>query len=354
MSLLNLFPRSVASWLKSTAPLQTLDLFDPFDEQDNLYSRNCLWVNKPEFLSDFPVLPRIPQKYRIAVDCSGFSFESLRTSVDPKTHKLVVLAQDETVDDTYGDYTRKAFKKTYQLPENCEIDQMASFMTFDRERLIIEIPLKESEHTINMVPQTIDNPDNTKSVTMHFILPIDVDNDRIQVINKNRDLILRVEDRADKPDMITRFHYYQRTRWPENTRFDQMKCVRSANMITATAPLDMDYMPSYTKISIETMDPQEESAQRHQVLLQQQLFSKKHVEGQGKEQTEQEEELSEQVSGLEQGQQQHVQQQGQEGQQTPVAQQGPGGEKVQVLKDPSLGSQSPHSQTAEKLAQTKI
>jgi len=70
-----------------------LDLFDGFDELDHMIGnlnifcflkhilfsfnflfegKNYYWITKPEFLQSYTTYtPRVPQKYRILVDCSG-------------------------------------------------------------------------------------------------------------------------------------------------------------------------------------------------------------------------------------------------------------------------------------------
>jgi len=120
--------------------LSTMDIFDPFDELDHMMAKNFQWLDKPDFLPQFQqLLPRIPQKYRIMVDCAGYDPKSIKTSVSG--HKLTVTGREEhRVHD--DDYSTKEFKKTYDLPAHAETDKLASFMTPDGN-LVIEVPLKE-------------------------------------------------------------------------------------------------------------------------------------------------------------------------------------------------------------------
>ena len=63
----SLFPRSMFDmdqWVHPTQPITTLDVFDPFDELDHAIGRNMQWLNKPEFMPSFPMMPKVPQKYR--------------------------------------------------------------------------------------------------------------------------------------------------------------------------------------------------------------------------------------------------------------------------------------------------
>ena len=69
------FPRSAFDtnqWMKPIVnplatsalanPFNTLDFFDPFDELDHMVGRNLEWLNKPDFMPQMPLLPRVPQK----------------------------------------------------------------------------------------------------------------------------------------------------------------------------------------------------------------------------------------------------------------------------------------------------
>lgn len=118
----------------------TLDLFDPFDELDQMVSRNLMWLNRPEFMR--PILPvRVPQKYRITLDCSGYSPKSIKTEVSG--NRINVNGREE--EKISGDnYSIKEFKKSYELPINAEADKLASFMTSNGQ-LVIEVPLKTQQ-----------------------------------------------------------------------------------------------------------------------------------------------------------------------------------------------------------------
>ena len=59
----------------------SLDLFDPFSELDRLMSRNISWLTEPSILPPRLTQSLAPQKYRITLDCSGFSESSIKTTV---------------------------------------------------------------------------------------------------------------------------------------------------------------------------------------------------------------------------------------------------------------------------------
>lgn len=254
------FPTSMMSTMPSSymSPLSTMDLYDPFDELDTVLGRNVHWLTRPEHLiSQALQLPRVPQKYRISIDCAGFSPSSIKTEFKDG-NKLAVWGCEETKQDQQGDYSKREFRKTYELPTNIEKEKMVSFMTSAGNKLIIEFPLKETKQfsSQSLLPQIIDNKDGSKMVTMKFSVPSNVDPNKVNVSVKDRDLIVRVEDKVEKPDGISKFHYYQRTTLPENTQFDKLKCVQENNTITATAPLNLDWQRTARSIPVETKHQQ--------------------------------------------------------------------------------------------------
>jgi HSP20 family molecular chaperone IbpA len=128
-------------WLKAPylGTSSTLDLFDPFDELDHAISRNLAWLNKPDFLNLVPLFPKVPQKFRITVDCTGFQPKSIKTDLDKDQKKLVVSGREENREQG-DDYSIREFKKTYDFPQNCDPDKLVSFMT-SGGKLVIEVPL---------------------------------------------------------------------------------------------------------------------------------------------------------------------------------------------------------------------
>lgn len=216
----------------------TLELFDPFDELDHMISRNMEWLSKPEFLNA-PLMPRVPQKYRIVVDCHGYQPKSIKTEINDD--KLTVIGHEE-VKHEGDDFHVRQFKRTYKLPHNCETDKMASFMT-GHGQLVIELPLRETElhpHT-DLFPRIVDGENGQKAVAMKFNVPENIDPSKICVSVKDRDLIVKAEDKVEKPDGISRFFYYKRTTLPENTKFDELKCNYVDHQLAICAPLNLDF-----------------------------------------------------------------------------------------------------------------
>jgi len=161
---------SFSNWPMTTGvPTSTLDLFDPFDELDTAIARNLQWLNRPEWLGTMPTLPRVPQKYRITLDCTGYNPNSIKTEVI--NNQVFVTGREESKFE--NDYSVKEFKKTYNLPETAESNQLVSFMTGDGQ-LVIEVPLRETRISPNLdlMPRIVDAPEGGgKLVQMQFSIP---------------------------------------------------------------------------------------------------------------------------------------------------------------------------------------
>lgn len=259
------FPRSMFNtdqWHRpfNNLGLSTTDLFDPFDELDNMLAKNFQWLNKPDFLPHFQQLaPRVPQKYRIMVDCAGYDPKSIKTNVTG--HRLTVTGREEQKQSD-EDYSTKEFKKTYDLPSHAETDKLASFMT-PEGNLVIEVPLKEKpghEHS-ELFPKIVDQ-NGKKMVQMNFGIPENIDPSKVHVSIKDRDLICKAEDKITKPDGSTRFYYYKRATLPENTDFENLKCNFDQGKLRIEAPIRTDFK-SMREIPIDyKQQPQLQSSQQ--------------------------------------------------------------------------------------------
>lgn len=247
-------PLAVASVLGSPS---TLDLFDPFDALDHALCRNLLWIDQPDFLRQLvaPVVPRVPHKYRIAVDCAGYNPKSIKTELSADKTKLVVSAKEgETAANEDGDFSVKEFRRTYTLPKDVEVDKMVSFVTGEG-RLVVEFPLKLEEKknvSNNESLPVIAEENGKKHVKVNFEVPNGIDPSKISVSCKDRDLIVQAEDKVEKPDGVSQFYYYRRSTLPENTNFDGLKCKLVNNKLMIEAPIDPEIKTNYRTIPIET------------------------------------------------------------------------------------------------------
>ena len=234
----NFFPRSmfdVDKWFHPKHPTTTLDLFDPFDELDQMIGHNLEWLNKPDLISNMPMIPKVPQKYRISIDCSGFNPKSIKT--DLNGHMLTVSAHKEEITGE-NDSSSKEFVKTYEIPEKAELNKIVSFMTRGGH-LIIEFPLRETRvHQNNdLFPNIVDTDNGNKAVSFNFNVPNKIDPSKISINIKDHDMIVKAEDKVENPDGVTRYYYYKRTTMPENTDFDALKCSYDHHRIHIDAPL---------------------------------------------------------------------------------------------------------------------
>jgi HSP20 family molecular chaperone IbpA len=239
-------------WIKplSTMPFAptTLEIFDPFDNMDTMLGHNMHWLNKPEFKSLFPA---VPQKYRITVDCFGYKPKSI--TCNWINNKLVVCGREE-VKDEHEDFSIKEFKKSYDLPVNAVPEKLVSFFTGGQ--FVIDVPLKETPLFKNseLVPQIIDTMEGGKVVEMTCAIPEGICPTKIHVTCKDRDLIIKAEDCQKKPDGITKFHYFKKSTFPVNTKFEDVKCTFDKNLLTIKAPLDMDFKAHMCSLNVPVKD----------------------------------------------------------------------------------------------------
>jgi len=77
-------------------------------------------------------------------------------------------------------------------------------------------------------------------------VPENIAPEKVSLSIKDRDLIVKAEDKVEKPDGISRFFYYKRTTLPENTKFDELKCNYDNHQLSITAPLNLDFKPCRT------------------------------------------------------------------------------------------------------------
>ena len=198
------------------------------------------------------MMPKVPQKYRIVCDVTGFSPKSIKTEV--KGNMLHVMGKED-VKMEHGDFSSKEFKKTYELPKGAISDKMVSFVT-TQGQLVIEMPLKETgtHPDMDLFPKITEAPGGGKMVSLNFRVPASIDPSKCHVTIKDRDLIIKAEDKIEKPDGSTKFYYYKRTTMPENTDFDALKCTWDQHKLAITAPLNVNYKPVKT-VMIEHKKP---------------------------------------------------------------------------------------------------
>jgi HSP20 family molecular chaperone IbpA len=212
-----------------------LDVFDPFNAMDRLTGQNIRWLSEPDFLPPRLMQPLVPQKYRITLDCSGFSESSIKTNV--RGNQLEISAMEGTPEDrSTGNYSLRELKKTYDLPDYVDTSRLVSFMTSDGT-LVVEFPWKEDRlGTTSLLPRIdLDN----KKVTLDVDIPENIDPAKLHVTCRDHDLIIRADYRVKNEDGSTRsrVHYLRRTTLPENTKFDTLKCETDEKKLSISADL---------------------------------------------------------------------------------------------------------------------
>lgn len=118
--------------------------------------------------------------------------------------------------------------------------------------MVIEVPLKETHlhQNVDLFPKIVDKPGGGKEVTLGFQVPENIHPEKVSVSVKDRDLIVKAEDKLEKPDGVSKFYYYKRTTMPENTDFNHLKCHWDNHRISINAPLNLEHKP-HRKIPIE-------------------------------------------------------------------------------------------------------
>ena len=197
-------------------------------------------------------MPKVPQKYRVVCDVTGYSPKSINTEI--KGHMLHVTGKED-VKMEGGDFSTKEFKRSYQLPKHAVTDKMVSFVT-GQGQLVVEFPLKQTESHMDsdLFPKITDVEGGGKMVSLNFAVPENIHPEKVHVTIKDRDVIIKAEDKLEKPDSTSRFYYYKRTTMPENTDFNALKCNWENHKLSINAPLNLDFKP-VKRVMIEHKKP---------------------------------------------------------------------------------------------------
>ena len=98
------------------------------------------------------------------------------------------------------------------------------------------MPLKE-DRPEDLFPKITENKDGTKQVALNCLVPQGIDPSHVHVTCKDRDIIIKAEDKIEKPDSVSRVYYYKRCTMPENTDFNSIKCHLENNKLSIEAPV---------------------------------------------------------------------------------------------------------------------
>jgi len=232
------------------------EVFDPFDHVDQTLHRQLHWLMHPESMRPITQQPDEPHRYRLSLDCRGFSPKSLKIDLkDVKGQKVLkVCGLEESGNKNSDDFHRKELKKSFTLPKNVECNKLVSFMT-PEGKLIIEMPFKRMHEAqlASMLPHIVDTKTG-KEMRIKLPLPEGISAEKVHVMVKDRDLIVQCEDRVITPDSLTRVHVINRVTLPENIQWSALKCVKQEDAVVVTAPLNDLNMPEVANVKTAKQD----------------------------------------------------------------------------------------------------
>jgi len=195
-----------------------------------------------------PMLPKttvskeMPQKYRIAIDCVGFSQQNIRTCVKNinGVYHLIVSCCSSSKQSVqgvrYGSVSTE-FRRSYTLPRSCNIKNMVKYMC--NGVFVIEFPLLEHPVLVKcaQLKPTVVKCQGQKMVSLRVPIPELVNRANLQCFVKDRDLILRFEYKI-QPDTVSRVYCYTKIALPSQTNLNQLKCkLNKKRLLTVCAPL---------------------------------------------------------------------------------------------------------------------
>jgi HSP20 family molecular chaperone IbpA len=199
--------------------------------------RNLLAMPFSFYTQSREIKPDVPicydKSYFVKLDITGYSPKSIKTEV--KDGKLHVIGSEELKNDN-GDYARKSFHKSYDLPS--DIDPGVSLTSYcNNGQLQIEIPLRAVKMTKadDLFPNI---EDNGKRVTMKCKIPLNtIDPSKISVICKNDEVSIYGEEIEEIPGKTTKKTYQKRFNMPSNTDFNSLVSFFDKNSVIIEAKL---------------------------------------------------------------------------------------------------------------------
>jgi len=196
---------------------------------------------------------KMPQKFRILIDCSDCDPKTLKTHIKTVNNQkhLIVCADDKKTKKIKCDTTSSKkkiditcttkFKRTYTLPKQVEVNKMISFVT-PNGQFVVEFPLQEVPCCldIDMVPKIEKNEEGRKCVSLRVPIPKSVDPAKVTLTVKGCEVILRFEERFGMEDCVSRVYFYNRCMLPEIADLTRIKCSADKHRLIITCPLQTD------------------------------------------------------------------------------------------------------------------
>ncbi|CAF1328616.1 unnamed protein product [Didymodactylos carnosus] len=241
-----------------------LDLFDPFYDFDRFPSlampSSFRWINEPRRHQSLLNTPSVPislapaqsEKFRVQLNVAGFNPETIQTRVDGR--KLIVQAKQE--DRNGDDYNVREIRKSYDLPQHADINNVASFVT-PNNMLVVEVPVRNPEVEQRMLqsrtlsdtnnhqlaqfgqfrdplfdyggfgasafsPKIVATGNGQKQLQMS--LPMrDYRPEQIKVSVKDNDLVVQGEHNYKDNNRSEKSYFYKSVSLPPGTQIDQLQ-----------------------------------------------------------------------------------------------------------------------------------
>jgi hypothetical protein len=192
---------------------------------------------------------KMPQKFRILIDCSCCDPKTLKThikTINDQKHLIVCADEKKKIttikkSDTSCHVTcTTKFKRTYTLPKQVDVNKMISFVT-PNGQFVVEFPLQEVPCCldIDMCPK-IEKTDEGRIVSLRVPIPKSVDPSKVTLCVKGCEVILRFEERFGTDDCVSRVYFYNRCCLPEAADLNKIKCCADKHRLIITAPIRTD------------------------------------------------------------------------------------------------------------------
>lgn len=95
------------------------------------------------------------------------------------------------------------------------------------------------------------SPDG-RGMNIDITLPDHIDPSKVNVSCKDREIIIKAEDRQDRSDGHSSFSFYQRSTLPDSVDLNQLRATINNNRLSITAPVNnTEFRSSFRQIPIE-------------------------------------------------------------------------------------------------------
>lgn len=134
-----MLPQIIPIDKKGSNPNATRDTNDLWFDAFNFapgQDEHIRWLSQPnqQFLKE--ILSKDAEKFRITFDVENFQADQIKIFIQNRQLTITGVYEERTE----GRYTQKQFEKSFDIPENGNVEAMAAYLTPDH-KLVVEIPL---------------------------------------------------------------------------------------------------------------------------------------------------------------------------------------------------------------------